>query len=67
MHSTVLAWIAGSVFILGALQCVYKGSFILQRRHRVERSKNPVGFWGLVIWLFLAGVFFVSIGIAQVL
>jgi hypothetical protein len=68
MHSTVLlAWMGGGVFILGALQCVYKGAVALRSGHRVERSKDPVGFWGLVIFLFLAGVFVVGIGVAQAL
>ena len=64
MQSTVLAWIAGGVFILGALQCMYKGSVGFRSGRRVERSKDPVGFWGLVVFLFLAGVFVVGISVA---
>jgi len=66
MQSAVLAWIAGSVFILGALQCMYKGSIAFRSGRRVERSKDPVGFAGLVVFLFLAGVFLVGVGVAQV-
>jgi len=65
MNRTVLAWMAGSVFILGALQCMFKGSVALRSGHRIERSKDPVGFWGVVVGLFLAGVCVVSIGVAQ--
>jgi len=67
MQSAVLAWIAGGVFILGALQCIFKGSFGFRSGRRVERLKDPVGFWGLVVFMFLAGVFVVGVGIAQVL
>lgn len=67
MQSTVLAWIAGGVFVLGALQCMYRGSVAFGSGRRVERPKDPVGFWGLVGFLFLAGAFVAGIGIAQVL
>ena len=67
MQSAVLAWIAGGVFILGALQCMYKGSVCFRSGRRVERLKDPMGFWGLVVVMFLAGVFVVGIGTSQVL
>jgi hypothetical protein len=67
MQSAVLAWIAGGVFILGALHCMYKGSIGFRSGRRVERLKDPLGFWGLVVFISLAGVCVVSIGIAQVL
>jgi hypothetical protein len=52
MNKTVLAWMAGGVFILGALQCMFKGSVSLRSGHRIDRSKDPVGFWGVVVGLF---------------
>jgi hypothetical protein len=67
MQSAVLACIAGGVFILGALQCMYKGYVGFRSGRRVERLKDPMGFWGLVVFMFLAGVFVVGIGITQVL
>ena len=67
MQSAVLAWIAGGVFILGALECIYKGSVGFRSGRRVERLKDPLIFWGMVVFMFLAGVFVVGIGIAQVL
>jgi hypothetical protein len=45
--------LGGLVFLVGTIYSIVKGSIKIRFGGSIDKSKDPVGFWGLIVGLFL--------------